>query len=155
MQPLVFLLFVAVINVGVCQKSTCDVNWHFYEDTCLLYEPGGLPWREARAVCKYLDATLVEIRTHDVNNVMTGYADGFNSECVWLGGNDLFEEGDWKWEGSRTQLSFTNWHRGKPNKGDNDEDCLSMSRDLGYLWSDRNCDYKCSFICTKRARGRG
>ncbi|BFZ08877.1 hypothetical protein BsWGS_11916 [Bradybaena similaris] len=152
MQALVFFLFVAVINVGVCRLPRCDQNWQkSQEDICYGYGDTAVSWGNARTACQTWSATLAEVPTIAVSNFLFAIARSKWHDCVWLGGNDIDEEGDWEWSSGSNVDTFTNWYTDEPNNSGSGEDCLGMSRVYNYTWNDGDCNYRCNFICTKLA----
>ena len=64
---------------------------------------------------------------------------------TWMGGNDIDEEGTWKWtDGS--PFDFTFWYSGEPNNHGG-EDC--MHHGYGDKWNDRPCSDSLTFLCSK------
>ena len=74
---------------------------------------------------------------------------------VYLGGNDIEEEGTWKWADC-TPWDYTFWAPGEPKNWDGNEDCLQQHGDthtglpLAWKWNDKNCNDKFKFLCSKR-----
>lgn len=66
---------------------------------------------------------------------------------VWVGGNDLQVEGDWRWVASNAQLQYREWQQGEPNNNHGNEHCLELTRFLGYKWTDRECNFRNAFVC--------
>ncbi|BFZ09028.1 hypothetical protein BsWGS_12067 [Bradybaena similaris] len=150
MQPLVFLLFVAVINVGVCQPPHCDIGWIFYEHICYSYGEQAVSWAKAQAICETHGATLAEVPSIDVSHYLMNMAWSNWHHCVWLGGNDKEKEGVWVWTSKSYAFnSFKQWHSIEPTALNPDEDCLSMHYPYNYYWNDGNCFAKCNYICAK------
>ncbi|BFZ08889.1 hypothetical protein BsWGS_11928 [Bradybaena similaris] len=146
MQAPVFLLFVAVINLGVCQE--CAEDWQQFQGNCYRYGGTTVSWGEAQAICQSQGARLAEIPTFKVNNFVLTLVKPKKDTCVWLGGYDIFNEGAWEWSSRRRDFnSFTNWHSGEPNNNNNDQDCLQMHNQYNYKWDDGSCNEKCNFIC--------
>ena len=72
----------------------------------------------------------------------TGFGD------VYLGGNDIEEEGAWKWtDCSPWDVEF--WNPGEPNNGGGIRDCLQHYQ-LQKTWDDDYCFNDKSFLCSKR-----
>ncbi|BFZ08875.1 hypothetical protein BsWGS_11915 [Bradybaena similaris] len=146
MQLVYFSVFVAVINVGVCQE--CPQDWLHFQGHCYGYGDTAVSWGNAQAICQSQGATLAEIPTLEVNNFLSTIARNKRDNCVWLGGNDIFHEGVWEWSSRRnTFYSFRNWKNGEPNNNNNDEDCLNMFKRHNYFWNDESCNTNCNFIC--------
>ena len=72
---------------------------------------------------------------------------------AWIGGNDIDEEGVWKWTDC-TPWEVTFWAPGEPSQGD--EDCLhhvlnfTGETHLNHKWNDRNCGSEIGFLCSKK-----
>lgn len=78
---------------------------------------------------------------------------GFNFEPIflvkvnlWLGGNDLAEEGRHVWFSTGKRFSFTNWSKGNPDNHNNG-DCVNMWDVTDFEWNDAACNYTIGFIC--------
>ena len=78
--------------------------------------------------------------------------EGMNSrglDNTWIGGNDIDEEGTWKWtDGGPFEFSF--WASGEPNSyGGIEEDCMQHGHNG--KWNDLPCSYASwSFLCSKK-----
>lgn len=66
---------------------------------------------------------------------------------VWIGANDLLEEGRWMWTDG-TILAYKNWHKDEPNNFGGREDCGALWN--GMKWNDWFCSSKAYYICEKR-----
>ena len=64
---------------------------------------------------------------------------------VWIGLNDLQQEGDWKWISSLTSPNYTHWRGGEPNDF-RDEDCAALSPSN---WFDYSCNLTLHYVCEK------
>ncbi|BFZ08883.1 hypothetical protein BsWGS_11922 [Bradybaena similaris] len=155
MKSLVFLLFVAVIKVGVCQQLTCGEDWQYFEGNCYRYRIEQIDWRHARANCNYWGSILAEVPSESVSHFLMDFSRNktagitIYNACVWLGGNDLAQEGVWKWDSGSFPFNFTNWLTSEPyNVG---FDCLCMNKDNQYKWNDQHCSstYGSGYICAK------
>jgi hypothetical protein len=65
----------------------------------------------------------------------------------WLGGSDWATEGKWIWEPKGEAFNFTNWLRGQPNNGDNNQHCLMLNTQDNYHWRDHDCHDALHYIC--------
>ena len=81
--------------------------------------------------------------------------EGMNSRGLsntWIGGNDIDEEGTWKWtDGS--PFEFTYWNSGQPNNSGGDEDCMhawGIERERGETWNDETCSDSLTYLCSKK-----
>ena len=66
----------------------------------------------------------------------------------WTGASDSNHDGQWRWVGKKTPLSYTNWNHNEPNNGNGDEHCMHMLWVFGWMWNDARCNYDSAcFIC--------
>ena len=66
---------------------------------------------------------------------------------MWLGANDLAEEGDWRWLSDNSLVDF-NWADGRPVNNDVTHDCLYMVvDDSSSLFYDGQCPNAVDFFC--------
>ena len=67
---------------------------------------------------------------------------------AWFGGNDIEEEGVWKWT-DHTPWEFTNWAHGQPDNFHGIQDCLRLHLDWNGHWDDGSCAAETPFVCSK------
>jgi hypothetical protein len=63
---------------------------------------------------------------------------------MWLGGNDLENEGDWRWL-DETQVGEWTKSWGLDQPGGSDEHCLAYWTD--YMWHDVSCTVSLKTLC--------
>mmetsp|Transcript_13394 Transcript_13394/g.16236 ORF Transcript_13394/g.16236 Transcript_13394/m.16236 type:complete len:817 (+) Transcript_13394:51-2501(+) len=112
-----------------------------------------VPFKDADANCAKIlgdGAHLASIHSDNENRLVRSLAYTAHSSGVWIGVNDIDQEGQFVWTDKRL-LDYTNWARGHPSKTDydNEYDCVSM-RSYDGLWSDGVCKTERPSIC-KRA----
>ncbi|VDI65189.1 mannose receptor, C type [Mytilus galloprovincialis] len=79
----------------------------------------------------------VKITILSLNGVFGGF---------WIDGNDLAQEGVWKYsDGSPMTTTF--WNTAQPSNKFGIENCASMRSSYGYLWNDRYCEDDINYIC--------
>ena len=88
-------------------------------------------WNAADAEAKSLGGHLVTI--NDLAE-QTWVRDTFRSSNLWMGLNDVAQEGVWKWANGDTPVGYTNWAPGEPNNWGAGEDHVYI-RTEG-LWND-------------------
>jgi hypothetical protein len=71
----------------------------------------------------------------------------FSKAYYLIGLNDIQEEGNWVWIGSKTQASYINWRPTEPNNGV-DENCVVIDGTVGQ-WNDTPCHLAYNYICEK------
>ena len=66
---------------------------------------------------------------------------------IWLGGNDIEEEGVWVWNSNGEAIDMNRfWLDGRPYEGDNARNCLMMASETGFV--DYNCASSAySYVC--------
>ena len=75
-------------------------------------------------------------------------------DVAWIGGNDLEEEGIWKWADC-TPWNVTFWAEGEPNNA-GDEHCLQQvfnfpgNNHLDLKWNDSPCSREIGFLCSQK-----
>jgi hypothetical protein len=43
------------------------------------------------------------------------YFRGINDYALWIGANDLIQEGKWTWISDHSTLAYSYWHSGQPS----------------------------------------
>lgn len=116
---------------------------------CYMWFSDVRTWSAAQNTCVALDAHLVVSTSAAENNVFLPLAGLLD---VWTGGNDIANEGTWRWL-TGEPMNYTNWRTNEPNNNDtndpNGEDCMVYEGDNGGLWDDRSCSRTYGFICER------
>ncbi|EAT41960.1 AAEL006456-PA [Aedes aegypti] len=73
---------------------------------------------------------------------------------VWIGANDIAEEGQFTWQATGENVTYTNWKPGQPNNYGGKEDCVHIqyTANVDFQWNDDQCSKKKYFICEKYCR---
>jgi len=136
----------------VTTTTACVDDWEAYDDHCYYWSTNTKTWNEAEAFCQQENGHLASITSEAINQYVR---EGMNSRDLgntWIGGNDIDEEGAWKWtDGS--PFDFTYWNSGEPNNSGGDEDCMhatGIEHEVGETWNDRICSDSLSFLCSKK-----
>ncbi|KAK7494845.1 hypothetical protein BaRGS_00013972 [Batillaria attramentaria] len=107
----------------------------------------GLPRRSAQ--CRSYHGHLVEINSPSENYKIVALAQERNVNYVWIGLNDLASGQDFRWDGSNSRPSYTNWRSGEPNNLGGDEDCVRLDADSAAKWNDADCHVRWPFCCER------
>ncbi|XP_060079244.1 perlucin-like [Ylistrum balloti] len=107
------------------------------------------------STCGLYHAHLAEIESARedtfLKQIISKYHDGHSNDAeYWLGGADIFVEGDWRWVYSDQRFNYTKWYPGEPNSYHSQkEDCLivAIRQNREYRWDDRPCKEQNNFIC--------
>ena len=132
------------------QTTGCGNDWEAYDDHCYYWSNNTKTWYEAEAFCQQENGNLASITSDAINQYVV---EGMNSRGLsntWMGGNDIDEEGAWKWtDGS--PFEFTFWHSGEPNNWGGNQHCMNQwKHGQGIKWDDRRCSNSLTFLCSKK-----
>ena len=115
--------------------------------------PNKLKWSEARSSCTEYGGQLAEVESEDK---MTAIAEAKTSagftDALWIGLSDLAKEGTFVWASTGKPAVYTNWLKGEPNGGGN-ENCGQIWHPSwtgnGNKWNDEPCTRTYNFLCEK------
>ena len=110
----------------------------YQSETYHVCPQAGLDRASARAFCQQRGADLVTL--DDANEESWLYGFVTESGSIWIGANDIEQEGDWRWpDGSAVSGGHTAWAAGQPNDSASGEDCAVLHSGMGE-WNDVACD---------------
>ena len=125
----------------------CPPRWIFHGGSCYFFLATRKSYQDARQSCNRLGGYLAEIQSHDENRFVAGMLPPNDKLDLWIGYNDLEEEGRWLWTNTGTRGTFTNWNSGEPNNS-HDQDCAAIERVHGRTtWDDQFCDRHQFSVC--------
>ena len=105
-----------------------------------------MDYKAAKSRCES-DGTLLAVPRSEQENFFIA---GFNTDKLWIGVNDLDEEGEFiTVEGN---LSYTNWLDGEPNNSNN-EDGVELNWGKHGYWNDQKITKPNPFVCLYRIPG--
>ncbi|KAJ8010370.1 hypothetical protein DPEC_G00074360 [Dallia pectoralis] len=127
--------------------NTTKDGWIEYNDTQYFFNVENLAMEEARAFCKKSFGDLVVITGESERKFLwkqiarniegqyyIGMTVGLDKSFSWLDGSPVV---------------YTAWEQNEPNFANNDENCVTIYKSMGY-WNDINCGVELPSIC-KRA----
>lgn len=111
-----------------------------------------LSWDNARAVCLGYGGDLVSIENEREEDFIRSLSSDFKTELLWIGLNDLVNEGQFVWsDGTYFNSSVYNkWKNGEPSHTEN-QDCVGLRNNL---WNDKPCSWVRFYICERPKGGR-
>ena len=123
---------------------------HTVGGSCYAYVDKPESWFDAQSLCRATGGFLAEIQNVQQNDLMKKLlSDNKASSHIWLGGDDLFQEGKWFWAHSGIPVDdFTDWHAGQPDDANSGENCMQLHSSWKQ-WNDGDCDIKVPFVCQK------
>uniref|UniRef100_A0A1I8Q0F5 C-type lectin domain-containing protein n=1 Tax=Stomoxys calcitrans TaxID=35570 RepID=A0A1I8Q0F5_STOCA len=106
-------------------------------------------WFEAWNECAMRNMTLMAIDTTERHGVMNSMLRKRFTKCpnLWIGGNDLGEEGKFVWSPTGRPFEFSNWQKGQPDNYKSNENCVHYYDITDFEWNDAACSLKMGFIC--------
>ncbi|XP_025097514.1 perlucin-like protein [Pomacea canaliculata] len=143
MSTSTLLLLLAL--TGVCHCFVCPNSWTRYGNSCYAYIGQPLPWVDARSFCRAFGGHLVEITSASENTFVRNLINSRGAGKVWLGINDLVQNGRWELTSNGRRIPYSNWARGEPNNWSNqacgaiysngqwDDDLCSVSRTFPFV----------------------
>jgi len=137
-----------------CVES-CERNWEANGEHCYLWSTDKKNWTEAEDFCRKEGGHLASVHS---NATFAFVLEGMNRtglEMAWLGGNDIEEEGTWKWVDC-SPWNVTFWGNSEPNNAGGAEHCLHhvfnyppFPSYLYHKWNDEGCRREQGFLCSK------
>ncbi|BFZ21815.1 hypothetical protein BsWGS_24854 [Bradybaena similaris] len=115
MNPAYVIMFISVslVNSVLPADLICGDDCTF-GGSRYLFIKDAVTWHEAESLCKSSGGYLVEVNSKEENDWLVGQLKARKSLSVWMGGNDIRNEGVWEWRSSKIG-PFTAWGRGEPN----------------------------------------
>ena len=142
------LLVVAAVGFGCgcILTEVCPPKWHRYGESCYFIIKDRMDWYEANRTCAELRANLAVPNSPSEQEYMLGLVPDTlkvnlsNPIQLWIGCNDIEEEGKWKHCPLRGKNdSYENWGDDQPSGTyDNSVNCAVFWYTSG-KWHDRRC----------------
>ena len=119
--------------------EACGQDWEKNGERCYLWN--------TEDFCQQAGGHLASaVHTNVTNDFLLEGTKRRGLPGVWIGGNDLEEEGAWKWTDC-TPWEDTFWRTGEPNNAWGGEDCLGIYH---WMWNDGGCFGEKAFVCSKK-----
>ncbi|XP_067669211.1 echinoidin-like [Haliotis asinina] len=143
--PVIFRIVIGVFLISEASSSACPSGWTSNGTNCYFFSSFETNWHSANNDCQQRGAHLASIHSESENT----YISSFNSSMyIWIGYNDLTEEGSFRWtDGSA--LDFSNWGSDQPDDLGN-EDCVGTNFLAFGAWNDFYCSRFYRYICVKK-----
>ncbi|XP_063436564.1 macrophage mannose receptor 1-like [Mytilus trossulus] len=99
--------------------------------------------------CKRRDSFLVKIEDESENQWLQSVMLDNNIYIMWVGANDIDQEGTWRWIYDNTTVDFTNWSNEEHNNYNGNENCADIAKSRSYKWNDRSCTSLLRYMCER------
>ncbi|XP_030077800.1 lectin [Microcaecilia unicolor] len=117
-----------------------------------------MSWGDAEATCRSLSSHLASIHSAEENEfiyVLMGKIHNHTTgESYWIGGHDIFKEGDYMWtDGSK--WDYATFGYGQPDNLGGENYIGSWYPDNDHItWNDYPASYSFPFVCKYQLRNR-
>ena len=129
------------------QCTPCDPGWDVFGDHCYFYSTDKESWNDAEEFCQEEGGHLASVNTPAIQEYVKYELKRRSMDSAWFGGNDIEEEGVWKWT-DNTPWEFTSWGPTQPSNAGGNQDCLQY--DMEWKWDDDGCSLNKLFVCSKK-----
>ncbi|XP_025091665.1 collectin-10-like [Pomacea canaliculata] len=142
-------------NIRLIIKAQCllKAGYMWYLGTCLKLSTKEVNYVTAKVNCQADGAHLYDIKSPVLDEERVRFAvkqAGLSlSIHIWLGGNDLEVEGDYRWsDGTPLSSSSKLWATGQPDDGDGGQDCIFLYVTyLKFVLYDDGCSFHMHYLC--------
>ncbi|XP_063416493.1 perlucin-like protein [Mytilus trossulus] len=129
-------------------KGTCSDGWSFVSKKCFMIVYEKIVWEEAVTKCEEYDGQLAKVE----NEIEDSWLISQLTDSVWIGLNDIENEGQWRWISDNSPLNYTNWLSAEPNGG-TEENCANYCKNYCgktfYGWNDTRCKMLLGYVCER------
>ena len=128
--------------------EACDEGWEKLGDHCYHWVAEKMNWTNAENSCQEKGGHLVSVSSNETMGFVLLGAHSRGLKYIWLGGNDVKQEGVWKWTDC-TPWELELWGTtGQPDNAGG-EHCLTIW-DHGTVWNDWTCSRETEFLCSRK-----
>ncbi|PVD31930.1 hypothetical protein C0Q70_07356 [Pomacea canaliculata] len=143
----------AIYKATLKDKCPLKAGYMWYLETCFKFLTRHKNYVTAKADCEADGAHLYDVNSPDLDEERVRFAikqEGLPLYIdIWLGGNDLEVEGDYRWsDGTPLSSSSKLWDTGQPNDADGGQDCIVLHvTDLQFVLYDYRCSSHLRYLC--------
>ncbi|XP_033107156.1 macrophage mannose receptor 1-like [Anneissia japonica] len=140
-------------DVPQCIDDKCGVGWVSDSKSDYCYQvrsDTSSTFNEALSKCMEQGGNLASITSVDESAFITGLVFKEQSPLLWVGLNDLYDEGGWEWtDGS--PVAYFNFAMDQPDNSDGGQHCVVISAATSSTgqWYDESCDSSFGHVCKK------
>ncbi|KAL9883849.1 lectin subunit alpha-like [Glossina fuscipes fuscipes] len=140
----ILLVFLNTVN------SVPFTHWHNIQDNVVVFidEEYKYNWFEAWNECASKNMSLITLDSEEKEKMLIRLLREINAtRNLWLGANDLAEEGKFMWASTGTAFDYSNWYMNNPDNYQNKEHCVHIIEQSDFEWNDNDCKVKMGIIC--------
>ena len=135
-------------------RRSCPQDFDLVDGQCYFISSERVGWIEARKKCQQKNALLLILETKSEAEKVVEYVVGSSRRRrseYWLAGNDIEEEGVWRWARSNTPVPRFGWVEQPFNSYE--ENCLAWTvslqgtRSTSHGWHGSSCCNNLRYIC--------
>ncbi|XP_062559301.1 lectin subunit alpha-like [Armigeres subalbatus] len=146
---LTLLFTILTICKSNCKELVCESPPKYYIPNAKIN------WIGAVEYCNRLNMRLAIVDSEAKHNTIVelikrSVAYNANGTNVWIGANDISEEGTFIWHDTGLKVDYKNWSVGNPDNHI-EEDCVEIAfrsyTKWTWTWNDNKCHVLLNFIC--------
>ncbi|CAH1270785.1 PXDN [Branchiostoma lanceolatum] len=148
------------------QSVVCSQGWSKHGSRCFRVFTNKMNYAGAKAACRSKGGSLALPKDKPTNDLLVRLRNGISpSAPVWIGLNDIQQEGRFVWEDGQVLGSFSGWAFDEPNNQPRwNADCVRIDKSTSWQdpswrmkyankWRDFPCNGRFGFICEKASSG--
>jgi len=149
------VVMLSVVTASSIQDGAVTPHWEHICGSTLLFSEDAKTWDDARGTCELFGGNLVDITSLEMNSCILSHyhQKGLPSGYYWHSGNDIKEEGVWRYNTYGDLINWTPIWGGYENPdGGRAENCLDIylsNEKYAGKWSDFGCSSSFHYICEK------
>ena len=135
-------------NKNEVPKTTCPSSYMFNKEFNLcwrLQKTHTQNWFDAEKTCHNEGGHLMIFNSSGSAKFIREYLKASGAEGVYVGGSDIQEEGEFKWNNGKSVQELP-WHSSEPNEGTSGN-CLLIYFGWNYNFGDINCGNQYGMLC--------
>jgi len=137
--------------------EACGDDWEKNGDHCYFWGTDKKNWTEAEDFCQREGGHLASVTSNATKDFVFEGMNRTGLNDAWMGGNDIEQEGVWKWTDC-TPWGVTFWHSSQPNNCCGGEHCMLQilkwtydgRKGYDHTFGDTFCHHKTGFVCSKK-----
>lgn len=130
--------------------SGCPAGYAYILGSCYWLTDFPMMWMDAAVACAEQNGSLASFTSEEQNRWVYEYfaSFGWSSYDLWIGLNDISQEGTMEWiDSSGNDSAFSYWYSGQPDNSGGQENCVVFWNSRYGKWNDYLCSNTYPGIC--------